>query len=353
MPKRSKSQHVGLKYKRREQKDYISTLPDAVLSQILSLVPVKQSVRTSILSTRWRYVWALGPTLELTMPSYCSNAKAREFMDLVDHILVLRNGLLIKRLRFCCPRICIYPRVSKLICTALKNGAEDLDLRFNGNVGKVALPFNFLMVSETLTVLRLGKCFGLKVPEEVCLPSLKVLHLVEIIFLHDESLERLFSACPVLEELYIERIVKHDRFDLKTFKLSVPSLKSLTLICKLQANRCNIPNCNYQVMIDAPNLEHLHIYDCMSDQFVVKRSSSLVGASIHVERRCFYSFDEGTYGDGVFELLRTLSAVKTLSLSGFTMMVRALLLFKVSDIFYCGKFGNSRVGDIAGTSLCG
>lgn len=309
-----------------ENEDWISILPDAVLSHILSLLPIKQAVRTSVLSTRWRYIWALNPSLELTMPSYSSNAKAKRFMDLVDHILVLRNGLHIKRLRFCCPRKCDYPRVSKLICTALKCGVEDLDLRFNGNVGKVALPFDLLMVSETLVVLKLSKCFELKLPEDVCLPSLKTLHLVEISFLHEESLEDFFSACPVLEELYVERRMKHDMFDLRTFNVSVPSLKSLTLICELQRYRCNAPNCNYQLLIDAPNLEYLHLFDCMSEEYVVKRASSLVGASIHVERRCIHSLDEGTYGDGIFGLLRTLSAVQTLSLSGFTMMVSILLL---------------------------
>ncbi|KAI7742257.1 hypothetical protein M8C21_033990, partial [Ambrosia artemisiifolia] len=39
--------------------DRLSNLPEDTLSHILSLMPTKFAVRTSILSKRWRYTWML------------------------------------------------------------------------------------------------------------------------------------------------------------------------------------------------------------------------------------------------------------------------------------------------------
>jgi F-box domain len=41
--------------------DFISQLPNDILVSILFLLPLKDCVRTSILSSRWRNVWKLSP----------------------------------------------------------------------------------------------------------------------------------------------------------------------------------------------------------------------------------------------------------------------------------------------------
>ena len=40
-----------------EGKDIIRKLPDSILHYILSFLPTKDAVRTSILSTKWSYLW--------------------------------------------------------------------------------------------------------------------------------------------------------------------------------------------------------------------------------------------------------------------------------------------------------
>ncbi|KAK3000352.1 hypothetical protein RJ639_021389, partial [Escallonia herrerae] len=48
--------------------DRISKLPDAILTHLLSFLPENYAVRTGLLSTRWKYIWALLPTLLFKMP---------------------------------------------------------------------------------------------------------------------------------------------------------------------------------------------------------------------------------------------------------------------------------------------
>ncbi|KAK9011600.1 hypothetical protein V6N11_044446 [Hibiscus sabdariffa] len=48
-----------------EEQDRMSALPDAVLHQILSLLPTKHSIQTSILSKRWIHLWKFTPAIDI------------------------------------------------------------------------------------------------------------------------------------------------------------------------------------------------------------------------------------------------------------------------------------------------
>lgn len=49
-----------------EGSDHISLLSDHILIKILSLLPLVEAAKTSILSKRWRYLWISIPTLDFT-----------------------------------------------------------------------------------------------------------------------------------------------------------------------------------------------------------------------------------------------------------------------------------------------
>ncbi|KAI3965602.1 hypothetical protein MKX01_010559 [Papaver californicum] len=90
--------------------DRISKLPDPLVHHILSFLPTKCVVSTSILSKGWKYVWVSVPILDfrnwepprILFTSYKDYDKQAvivetdKFMDFVDRVLVQRNMLNIK-----------------------------------------------------------------------------------------------------------------------------------------------------------------------------------------------------------------------------------------------------------------
>ena len=48
-----------------EKQDWINTLPDALLHHILSFLPTKLSIQTSILSKRWLHLWKFCPIIDI------------------------------------------------------------------------------------------------------------------------------------------------------------------------------------------------------------------------------------------------------------------------------------------------
>ncbi|XLR46292.1 hypothetical protein HN51_030380 [Arachis hypogaea] len=59
--------------------DRISYLPDTILCNILSYLPTKQAVSTSILCRRWRHVWKDLQDLDIDDRPFWSSGEASFF----------------------------------------------------------------------------------------------------------------------------------------------------------------------------------------------------------------------------------------------------------------------------------
>ena len=192
---------------REKNVDRIGNLPDAILSHILSFVTTKQAVRTSILSTRWRYLFALVPNLDFQLdygnfPSWKKpkSSTIKSFESFVDRVLFFHNSIE----KFClkCEKGFDSSRVCGWISAALWRGVQHLDLTIF-ILNFTTLP-GVLFTCRTLVTLKLNIYFVLNVPNDVCFPNLKTLYLRSIEFQNDDSVKRLFSNCVSLEDMVIE-----------------------------------------------------------------------------------------------------------------------------------------------------
>ncbi|KAK2976642.1 hypothetical protein RJ640_024176 [Escallonia rubra] len=305
--------------------DRISKLPDAILTHLLSFLPENYAVRTGLLSTRWKYIWALLPTLHFKMPRSDCNCRCRceetRFMDFIDKILILRGGLPIQKFYLSSSHRCDYHRVYTSLCnvTMCNIQALDLDFDFSAVGGKIRLPWDHFMHCTTLVVLKLSQKFVLDVPAHVCFPSLKTLHLYSLIYTGDASVKMLFSSCPMLEELHVHRFLQTEVDNVETINVSVPSLKRLSLQFKLESHShtCTGGRCKYNVVIDAPNLECLDLFDLVSQGYtVIGCFPRIFQAEITVDKDDSHGVSDAIYGDGLVHMIRSIAAVKDLFLSG-------------------------------------
>ncbi|TKY66133.1 F-box/FBD/LRR-repeat protein [Spatholobus suberectus] len=181
--------------------DRISSLPDALLCHILSFLPTKEAVATSLLSKRWRPLWLSVSTLHFNDLSYSYLGNKETYFRFLQSVytVMLRRDVAQPIERFsleCVSSLCDTSTVNTWVMAAIQRKVEHLSLSLSSAIN---LP-GCILGSSTLVVLKLR---GLTVnhASSIDLPSLKTLHLDGVHFLERRCLIQILSACPVLEDL--------------------------------------------------------------------------------------------------------------------------------------------------------
>ncbi|KAH0865090.1 hypothetical protein HID58_082301 [Brassica napus] len=239
----SNSGTLGLVFKKM---DRISELSDDLLHKILLLVPTKVAVSTSILSKRWEYLWMWLPKLEYGHRR-CSEPESEKLQCFLERNLPLHRAPVIEsfRLQMCNSRF--KPEsINTWVVVALSHCLRELDVLYEPYPAKPNILPSNLYTCKSLVVLKLDGGILLNVPRMVSLPSLKTLELHEVKYSKGETLQRLLSNCPILEDL----VVYLRERDTTTRNLTV----RLTFY---------IPN-NYELyeyVIDTPSLKYFELVD--------------------------------------------------------------------------------------------
>nr|VDD03680.1 unnamed protein product [Brassica rapa] len=259
--------------------DKISQLPDDLLLKVLTFLPTKVAVSTSILSKRWEFLWMCLP---------------------------LHKAPVIERLRLNFDDIGRSYRaysIEKLVLIAVTRCVREL------SVTLVSMPYKFarlpsnLFTCKSLVILELTGPIFVNVPRMVYLPSLKFLILGCMVYSNEKSLHQLLSHCPVLEDLVLER---NDEDNNSPFTLSVivPSLQRLTLKISrgyhFEGLVINTPSLMYFKILDY--LEEYARDDNSNYSYYFEDTPKLEEADI-----------ESTYPD-INKFVRSIRSVKRLSL---------------------------------------
>ncbi|KAJ0446026.1 putative F-box domain, leucine-rich repeat domain superfamily, F-box-like domain superfamily [Helianthus annuus] len=230
------------------ERDRLSSLGDDLIHKILSLVSTKHAVETSVLSSRWRYIWTSMSCLSLSSNDFCTLLKFSEF---VTHVLSGRNN----QIEVFSVELTFHSKVSKALFKRI------LDYAFSHNVQqlnvtylpgkKTKFPVS-LFSSQSLKHLTLIGCiYGhfITTPPTWELPALVTLSLYRVTLYDDytNKCASLFANCANLKNLTIKRC---RMMAPNGFNISHPGLTSLTF-----EDGCK------RVNVDTPQLKNLTIKD--------------------------------------------------------------------------------------------
>ncbi|XP_050383071.1 F-box/FBD/LRR-repeat protein At4g26340-like [Argentina anserina] len=211
--------------------DRISELPDGILVSILSCLLVKEAAATSVLSRRWRDLWASTMTLNfedeknsrefMEVKPNIQHRQRRNFVSLVDRAVQRHTGPLIERFRACYFLDSGFAgSIDEWVKFAKEKRVQILELEFSAaNVkDNYTFPHELLGLEKGFTGKNL--CSGIPSLHSGCslgFKSLKVLNLRHV-NVAGEVLEYLLMNCPV-ERLSV--VAAKNLVDLRVFSPSI------------------------------------------------------------------------------------------------------------------------------------
>ncbi|XP_057444867.1 putative FBD-associated F-box protein At5g56690 [Lotus japonicus] len=181
------------KRKSSKGQDMISNLPDFIIGRILSFLPTKYAVRTSVLSKNWTYKWTFITNLNFRDRVGYSSKIVRKivFLSFVYRVLLHLNSSSIQS--FSLDLFGKYEslHVDQWISAVVSRRVKKLWIKLYLISNKdQALPSHFLLRYRSLEelVLKVERC-DIKVPTSALFPSLTLLKLSGIQFIGGPSNE--------------------------------------------------------------------------------------------------------------------------------------------------------------------
>ncbi|KAF8097340.1 hypothetical protein N665_0291s0045 [Sinapis alba] len=222
---RNQNRRRGTMRNQIRRRDLVSEFPDELLLKVLSFLPSKDVVATSAISKRWKSLWKEiktfrnddTPPYPLTFQMFALFVRSRSS---VESLQLKLNPNYSRRL--------INPLVNDAVARSLR------ELRIEMLYKSFELPESLYLYTqlETLILEKLRapsthqNITLVDIPSNVSLTGVKKLHLLSVRFSSDESVTKLLSICPLLEDLVVRRSLYTN---VMIFTIDVPTLKSLSI----------------------------------------------------------------------------------------------------------------------------
>lgn len=203
--------------------DTISDLPQSIIETILTKLPIRDAVRTSVLSSKWRYKWAA--LTQLVFDDKCasfSNDRTiteNKLVKFITRFLFLHEGP-IHKFTLSTSYLQSSPDIDQWLLFLSRKDIKELVLEV-GEGEWFRVP-SCLFSCMKLASLELVRCELDPPPEFKGFLCLKYLNLQQVL-VAPEVVENLISGCPLLESLTLSY------FDSLALTVRAPNLKYLIL----------------------------------------------------------------------------------------------------------------------------
>ncbi|XP_050384574.1 F-box protein At2g39490-like [Argentina anserina] len=227
--------------------DLISSLPLEIQRRVVSLLPLKEAVRTSILSTFWRSLWS---PVQLSLdfdPNPVNHEGSGPSGQEIEQVM----GMFLKS--FACPE------KLELNLKVLNNIIEELIVKATKGIEQ-ELHVEFLETQNVPSITSL--CLHNNPTQNASFFGVKLLHLRSVTNLSKPLVSMLFSNCNVLESLRLEKC---------------RGLESLEVETHNSLQRLVVEECSGMaaIVISAPNLISFEYHGALP-QMEIKKTVSLV-----------------------------------------------------------------------------
>ena len=222
--------------------DFISSLPDEILTTIFSMLSTKEALSLCNSSRRFKHLSTSIPNIELRVTidgSFFTKLQSvSRFLE--NHDSVVEKFQLSNRTAG------IISHVLEWLRLVVKDGIEEIDLKFDYSDLYPHIPAS-LLTAKTLKVLKLRRCVVDDLSSITGFKSLKSL-LLEDMYISDDVIGLLCCHCESLQDLAIHKctgfgeikilnprskletlILDHPYDDVDHFRLNISSLKTLLI----------------------------------------------------------------------------------------------------------------------------
>ncbi|GJW06049.1 F-box/FBD/LRR-repeat protein-like protein [Tanacetum coccineum] len=237
--------------------DFISSMPDDVISNILDRLQVKDAIRTDIWSRNWRFKWTMLPKLIFDKKFFRqNNFKGNELSELLFHL----KGPITKFALFIDPTILDVEDVNRCVLILSRKGIKVLTLNNTLTLNnrlcapKLELATHIYSCMELKHLNLFHVCF-LHSPSFRGFPNLLSLRLSNVRFQGYTSGE-FFALCPLLENLRIRYYPDSSEVNL----VDIAKLRNLRILCLAwysYADRHSITSSSLFQLTSLPKLQEL------------------------------------------------------------------------------------------------